>query len=639
MPELKSDSAVTGRRENLAAFAGIILLGILLYAHTLHVPWYMDDVHAIVENRTIHQASEALRDLFSGRGFANLTFALNYQFGGTNVVGYHVVNIAIHLLTSCLVFLLFKRVFRDRLLLAVGGALIFVAHPLQTQAVTYIVQRMTSLAALFFFLAIYLYVLARESAENRPNRRWLFYGSALVCGAVAVFLKQNTAVLPVAIILFDRYFLPGERRLSWQQLLAYVAPFALVPAGLAIKSLLLPMLSGSGIADVGGMPDLIHLKHSSPLNYLVTQFSVIWIYLRLLFIPVGQALDYDVPIVATIWTWKNLLAFLGVAALLTASAFLRKRLPLVSAGILWFFLGLAVESTIIPLDPVFEHRLYIPMFGFALVVMAAVSRLPHRAGLVAVVLLIGVLSVLTWKRNDLWNDPVSFYEDNLRRAPLSERVHLDLANAYREQGRLDKAQPLYERALEINPDYVLIHINLSMVYTAQNQQQKAVAILLEGIRRNPAHFRLYNNIGVLYNSLGRFAEAASYLQKGVMLEPYNARLHFNLGMAYERLDRLDEALTHFRRSIALNNGDPATHFNLGLVLHRKGELREALQEFLMAARLNPDHAGTLFNAALISLDLGDFQSARNLAARLQNLDPRMASEVSRRLAEALSVPR
>jgi tetratricopeptide (TPR) repeat protein len=636
MAELKKPSVELNWRRDLAALAGIVLLGAIIYAHTLSVPWYMDDLHTIVENRTVHLLEEALDDLFSNRGFANLTFALNYRLGGTSVVGYHLVNIAIHLLTSCLVFFVFKRVFRERLLLALGGALIFVAHPLQTQAVTYIVQRMTSLAALFFFLALYLYIRARETSENRSARHWLLYGSALVCGALAVFLKQNTAVLPVAIILFERYFLSGDRRLSWKQLLWYVAPFALVPVGLAIKSLLLPMFAEGGIADVGGMPDLVHLKHSSPLNYLVTEFSVIWIYLRLLFFPYGQALDYDLPIVETIWTLKNLLAFLGVAALLAAAGLLRKRLPLVSAGIFWFFLGLTVESTIIPLDPVFEHRLYIPMFGFALVVMAAVARLPRRGALVAVVLLITSLSILTWKRNDLWNDPIAFYEDNLRRAPRSERVHLDLANAYRKQGRLDEAQRIYERALEINPDYVLIHINLSMVYSAQMQTQKAVDILLEGVRRNPSHFKLYNNLGVLYNSLGKYDEAAAYLKKGAMLEPYNATLHFNLALAYERLGRLDEAITHYRRSIELNYGDPSAHFNLGLALHKKGSLREALQAFLAASQLNPSHAGTLFNAALISLDLGDIQAARNLEVRLQRLDPYRAGEIARRISDALT---
>ncbi|MCP3175627.1 tetratricopeptide repeat protein [Desulfuromonas sp. KJ2020] len=633
MAESKNKSWEGTGRGDLAAFVGICLLGILIYAHTLQVPWYMDDVRAIVENRTIHQLSEAWEDLFSGRGFANLTFAFNYHYGGTKVVGYHIVNIVIHLVTSCLVFLLFKRVFPSRYLLALGGALIFVAHPLQTQAVTYIVQRMTSLAALFFFLALYLYVRARENTDHKESRHWVFYGSAIVCGVLAVFFKQNTAVLPVAIILFDRYFLAEERRLSWSRQFWYVAPFAIAPIGLAVTSLLLPALSGEGIANVGGMPDLVHLRHLSPLNYLATEFSVIWLYLRLLFVPYGQALDYDIPIVATVWEAKTLIAALGVVALLATAAYMRKRLPYLSAGILWFFLGLAVESTIIPLDPVFEHRLYIPMFGFALVVMAALARLPGRGAWVGTFLLVAALSVLTWQRNDLWNDPAAFYEDNLRRAPRSERVHLDLANVYRKQGRLEEAQQLYERALEINPDYVLLHINLSMVYAAQKQHKKAVQILLEGVRRNPSHFKLYNNLGVLYNFQGKYAEAAAYLQKGLMLEPYNATVYFNLALAYERLGRLEDAIYHYRRSLELDRSDPMTYFNLGVALNKKGELKEALQAFLVAAQLNPNHAGTLYNVGLTYLDLRDVASALNLLPRLSVLNPEMAKRLQLRISE------
>ncbi len=632
--DLDKNSMDLGWRGNFAAVFGIVLLGSLIYAHTLNVPWYMDDIRAIVENRSIQRLQDALQNLFfSSRGIADVTFAINYSFGKTSVFGYHLVNIAIHLVTSCLVFLLFKRVFRNRFLLALGGALIFVAHPLQTQAVTYVVQRMTSLAALFFFLALYLYVRAREASEDPPACHLLFYIGALVCGALAVLTKQNTAVLPVALILFDRYFLPAEQRPPWRRLLLYAAPFAVVPILLAIKSLLAPMLTGSGISDVGGLPDLIHLRHSSPTNYLVTEFSVIWVYLRLLIFPYGQALDYDLPIVAAIWTWKNLIAFIGVAALLSAAAVLRKRLPCVSAGILWFFLCLSVESTVIPLDPIFEHRLYLPMFGFAMVVMAGFARLPRRTALVGILLITTILAVLAWKRNDLWNDPIAFHQDNLRRAPRSERVHVDLANAYRKEGRLKEAQPLYERALEINPDYVLIHINLSMVYTAQKKHQKAVEVLLEGLRRNPSHFKLYNNLGVLYNLMGKFHDAASFLETGVRLEPNNATMHFNLALAYERLNRLDEAVTHYRRAIALESANPDTHFNLGSALYKKGDKHQALQEFLTATRLNPEHAASLYNAAQIYISLGDPASARRLAVQLQQVNPGMARQLNQRLTQ------
>ncbi len=630
MPELKQ------RHRDLIALAGIVLLGIVLYAHTLHVPWYLDDVRAIVENGTVHRLPEALSRLFASRGIADLSFAINYRLGGTAVAGYHLVNIAIHLMTSCLVFLLCKRVFRDRFLLVCGAALIFVAHPLQTQAVTYIVQRTTSLAALFFFLALYLYVRAREGSGDRGAR--LFYGGALLCGALAVLIKQNAAVLPLALILFDRYFLTPDRAISWKRLLAAVAPFALAPAGVMARDLLLPIFTDGGIAEVGGLPNLVHLQHNSPLHYLVTQFSVVWIYLRLLFLPFGQALDYDLPIVATIWAWKNLIALFGIAALLAAAAFLRKRLPLVSAGILWFFLCLAVESTIIPLDPVFEHRLYLPMFGFALVAMAVFARLPRRTAAVGLVVLLSALAVLTWQRNALWNDPIAFHADNLRRAPQSERVHLDLANAYRKQGRLTDAQRLYERALEINPDYALLHINLSLVYSARKDYRKAVAILLEGVRRDPNHFQLYNNLGVLYNVLGKYGEAANYLKKGLVLKQDDATLYFNLALAQERLGLLDEAIAHYRRSIELEYDNPETHFNLGMALFKKGARREALQAFLTASRLNPAQVKALYNAALIYEGIGEPAAARDILLQLQKVQPEMAEQLARHLAQGQGQP-
>lgn len=636
MPGLQVDSSKISWRINLMLLGAIVLLGAFIYGHTLHVPWYLDDIRAIVENRSIHQFKTALDNLFlSSQGVVDLTFALNYRIDGLNVEGYHLVNILIHLLASCLVFFLLKRVFPERFLLAFGGALLFVAHPLQTQAVTYIVQRSTTLAALFFFLALYLYTLSRETSRHQTTRYWLFYGGALISGALAVLVKQNTAVLPVAILLFDRYFLSCEKRQSLRQLLLCVAPFALIPIWLAVDRLLVPAFTGGGLTSVGGVPALIHLKHLSPVNYMVTEFSVLWHYLRLLFVPYGQALDYDYPIVNEIFTLKSFVALLGIAALLALAIFLRKKLPQVSAGIFWFFLCLCVESTIIPLDPIFEHRLYLPIFGFVLVVMAGVSKLPRQTALISFMLLISLLAVLSWQRNQLWNDPIAFYEDNLQRAPRSERVHLDLANAYRNQGRFSEAIPLYKRALEINPDYILIHVNLSKAYMEQGDFSQASAILLEGMRRNPSYFKLYNNLGVIYNRLGKFREAAAILQKGVHLHADSASLYFNLGLALDRLRRYPEAIAHFRRAIVLESSNPDYHFNLGLALYQNGSLGMALESFLDAAHLNTTHAKALFNAAIVCLELGDSTRAHSFVVKLRGIDPEIAQKLQLRIDQQM----
>ena len=611
---------------------GIVALGVILYAHTLTVPMYLDDSAQIVNNSDVLNLPVALDNLFtSSRGLITLTFALNYYFGGAEVAGYHLVNIVIHLITACLVYLLLKRVFRSRLLFACGGALIFVTHPLQTQAVTYIVQRATCLAGMFFFLALYLYVLARESADGAKTRHWLFYAMALLCGALAVLIKQNTAVLPVALLLFDRYFLPPGRLPSWRRLLLYVAPFAVAPLWSGASSLLVPLFSPEGIDNVGSVANLVQLEHLSPLNYLVTEFSVIWLYLRLLFLPYGQALDYDLPIVASLWSWSSAIALLGIVLLLAAAIRLRHKWPVVSAGIFWFFLGLAVESTIIPLDPVFEHRLYIPMFGFALVVMGGFSCLPRRGAVTAIVLLTGVLAVLTWQRNALWNDPLAFQEDNLRQAPRNERVHLTLGNIYLKAGRLAEAERSYQQALAINPAYADVYVSLSKVYTTQYRYREAVDLLKEGLRHNFLDYRLYNNLAFSYNALGDFRGAAEVLQQALQLQPDSPDLHFNLGVAYQRQGLLAQAIPEFRRAISLRFDVPMSYyFNLGMALLSHGEPGEALPVFQECYRQSPNSATVLYNLAIVYQELGDLAMARNFAEHLRRVDPRMAQRLSSR---------
>ncbi|MDX2480841.1 MAG: tetratricopeptide repeat protein [Desulfuromusa sp.] len=623
-------------RVDLPVMAGIILLGIILYSNTLHVPWYMDDLNNILDNQAVHSLGNALQALFtSARGMVNLTFAVNYALAGDNVVGFHVVNITIHLLTSCIVFLLLKRAFRQNVLLAAGGALIFLTHPLQTQAVTYIVQRATSLAALFFFLAIYLYARARETVETKPKQQWLFYAGALVCGGIAVFTKQNTAILPVAILLFDRYFLSFEHRLQWNKLLYYLVPFALAPAWSAARSLLIPVVAkGEALATLGKMPNLVHLKHLSPFHYLFTEFSVLWLYLRLLLFPRGQALDYDYPIVATLFTGPTLIALMGIIILLVLAVIGRKKIPHLSFGILWFFLTLAIESTIIPLDPIFEHRLYIPMFGFGLTTMACLAKLTSRAALSIASVIILILAVLTWQRNALWNDPVAFYSNNLQSAPRNERVYLELGNAFIDNEQVTEARRAYANGLKINPDYTLLHIALSKSFARTKEYRKAVDLLESAIEIDPENDDLYVNLGGTYIIMKRYEQAIEILQKSLALTQDNPNIYVNLGVAYEQSGRLEKALGYFERAIQLDVNNPQHSFMLGIALSRHGKFKKALQAYLQAIKIDPDHERALFYAALASHQIGDAKLTRRLGDKLEQVNPALAKELARRISRS-----
>ncbi|MEJ2472073.1 MAG: tetratricopeptide repeat protein [Desulfuromonadales bacterium] len=414
-------------------------------------------------------------------------------------------------------------------------------------------------------------------------------------------------------------------------MLCLLAPFAVAPAWIAVRSLLLPIFAESqALATLGRMPNLVHLEHLSPLHYLFTEFSVFWLYLRLLVFPKGQALDYDYPIVATFWTATTLLALAGVLLLLGLAALGRKKYPRLSFGILWFFLTLAIESTIIPLDPIFEHRLYIPMFGFGLTVMACFAKLPSRFALSVTGVIILVLAVLTWQRNALWNDPVAFYQNNLQRAPRNERVYLELGNAFMNTGRDAEAQELYKKGLEINPDYTLLHLSLAKSLVHVKEYQRAVAVLASAIEIAPENDDLYVDLGGTYIIMQRFDQAIAILQKVLPYAQDNPNIYVNLAVAYERTGRLKEARGYFEKAIQLDPNNPQHYFMLAVALSRHGEFEEALQAYLKALEHDANNERALFYAAMASHELGNTQLTRRLAEKLQQVNPALAKELTRR---------
>jgi len=551
----------------------VILVGAGLYAHTLHVPFYLDDDYAIGENTVVKDLSLAFRGLFFRRGLSFLTFAINYRFDGLNIISYHLVNIAIHLAAACLVLLLLRRVFPQRQGLPLFGALLFVAHPLQTQGVTYIVQRMTSLSALFFLLAVYLFVRAREvladGAAMSDRGHLLRYAGALLAGGLAILSKENAIVLPVALLLFARLFPAGSDR-RWQPLIYYAAPFVVLPAIAVFGYLLVPVLAGPGLNTMGYSGLLRSMEGNSPLHYLATQCSVLWIYIRMLFLPYGQALDHAYPVSRELLTLKSVTGFCGLAGLAALAWYLRRRQPAITFGVGWFFLSLAVESSIIPLDPLFEHRLYLPMFGFSVIAVALLAMIPRPTWRFGVGIgVIVVLAVLAWQRNALWNDPIAFWEDNLRITPDNERVCFNLGQEYLEAGFSEQGD---ERGRRIE------------------FFEKGERMIRESIAMNPSRHFGYKALKELYAMQGRVDEAISMLRYGVEHVKYNHFLYTELAFLYGKKGDFDMAIAMSQQAIAADPKVPASYYNLAQLLAFVGEWDAVEQNLRKTLELDPNHA-------------------------------------------------
>lgn len=610
-----------------------------LYAHTLHSPWYLDDFPTIVQNLQIRDLKTSFFRLFSQRGVTLFSFALNYRLSGLSLSSYHLVNICIHLLASWLVFLLLKRVVPGRVVLPLLGSLTFAGHPLQTQAVTYVVQRMASLSALLFLLSLYLFVRAWEKFSAGQKFGALphlsFYLGSLAAGVLAIFAKENTAVLPIALMLFARFFLPGEK--DWRSLFKYLAPFllalGLAAICLAADKLLLPLLRGESLSNSVGTQLIASTKHNSPLNYFVTELSVLWLYIRMLFLPVGQALDHNYPVATTLVSMKSIAAFSGLAGLGCLAFYFRDRRPLLSCGIAWFFLTLVIESSFIPLDPLFEHRLYLPMFGFVLVLIDLLSLIPvQKATVFAFLIVFLALALLTWNRNNLWNNQIAFYEDNLKTAPNSERVMSDLAKYYIDRRNYREAETLLQKAMEVNPESENTYINLMTIYGQEGRLTDAYMIINRGLALFPDSDYLNYGLGMIYSQRGEFDKAMFYTQKSIRFNPDFALGYINIGRILIRQGRTAEAEPFLRKSIALYPDDAQAHERLAFVLYQQDRLREALDEYNKTRWLDPNNTEAVLYTGIISFALSDYKTAEEMIILLKSLNPSKAAYLQATLA-------
>jgi len=608
---------LSGRYRLVIPVILITLSALLTYSNTFTSPFHFDDISQIVEYQRIRDLSKFL-DFEGVRYIGELSFALNYHFGGLNVFGYHLVNIVIHIINGILVWLLVTLTFKSPKmggvsgsphpvgLIALAAALLFVVHPIQTQAVTYIVQRYTSLATLFYLLSIVLFVKWRlQSLESGARFRWLFYFFSILSAVLAMKTKEISITLPFVIILIEFFFFGGRWRRAFF-LLPYLLTLAIIPL------VFINLDTDKPIGDiVGEVREASQETESiSRGDYLLTQFRVIVTYIRLLFLPVKQNLDYDYPVYHSFFTPVVFLSFLFLLAVfgLAVFLFIRSRkggngyLLLSSFGIFWFFITLSVESSIIPIrDVIFEHRLYLPFVGAALSFCSTMiygidywRRLSGRrislqvAALILLVVTVLPLSAAAYQRNRVWKDEITLWRDVAGKSPFKARTHINLAFVSYNQGLTEEAVKEYRTALRLKPGIASVHNNLALVYYNQGRIDEAIEEYKVAIRLKPEIALAHLNLGLAYSNKGYADEAIEEFTTALSLNPRLTAAHFNLGLAYLRQGRPDKAEEEFKTTIRLKPDSPEVYNNIGIIYARQGQIDDAILAFRTALRLKPD---------------------------------------------------
>lgn len=570
-----------------AAVFFISLASLIIYSNTLTSPFHFDDIPNIVENEKIRDISTFL-DISATRYVGDLSFALNYHFGRLHVTGYHIVNIAVHIANGILVWMFVVLTLRTpamemygldervRGFIALSSSMLFTVHPLQTQAVSYIIQRYTSLAVFFCLLSMVLFVRWRLSSGRDSGI--LFYLFSIVSIVLAMKTKEISFTLPVVMLLYEYCFFRERRRIFY-----YFIPVFLT-------MLIIPVTLLEWDSRQAGLFDSLmeasqETAKISRVDYLLTQFRVIVTYLRLLFLPVNQNLDYDYPIYTTLFTPAVLLSFLFLFAMSASAIYfiLRSRkygnayLQLSSFGIVWFFVTLSVESSIIPIkDVIFEHRLYMPGIGImvafssaaAWVIESVRKRLSGMNSSVPVIVLLLIvlpLSFATYRRNQVWRDDISLWTDVVGKSPEKGRGYDNLGVAYFQQGKISEAIKAYQTAVRLTPDSHDAHYDLAVAYNRQGRFEDAVDEFNAALKLQPGIAEIHYNLGLVYFLHGQTGNAIKKLTDALQLKPGHAGIHYSLGNAYAREGKTDKAVEHYTTALRLQPGHLGANNSLNLL--------------------------------------------------------------------------
>ncbi len=611
-------------REIIISLLGLAIITVFAYGNSFRGAFVFDDGNAILSNPRIRPPLTAagLFSVLPPGPIVTVTLAVNYALGELNPWGYHALNLLIHIGAGLTLFGIIRRTLlllpcrRAAAALAFSAASIWLVHPLQTESVTYIVQRYESLMGLFYLLTLYCAI--RGARVGRPG--WWYAGAVLAC-ALGMATKESAVTAPVAVIIYDRIFLSRrKRRRPANRMILYT--------GLAATWFFLFLIVREKPYAVWGG---FGYQEISPVKYALSQFGVICRYLRLSFLPGPLCLDYGWPVSHRLITIIPSAIIIGGALILTIRGVVMKS-PFAFPGA-WFFLTLAPTSSIIPIsDLAFEHRMYLPLAAVTVLVVIGVRALllrlfpdhPSRrkyTGVVLMVVIIPALAVLTFQRNRAYFSPVTMWSDVVSKRPGNPRAQYNLGNALAEEGKAAAAVDHYRRAISLRPDYGDAFYNLAISLEDLGRPEEAVVWYQRALALNPDSAQIRNNLGAALLATGREEEAAVHLRDAVRLDPDLAEAGINLANLSARHGDREGAISAYRAILAKNPDSAEAHYNLGVTLALEGQPGPAEAQYREAIRLDPRNAEAWYNLALLLEGRDEGNEAMECLRRALLLDP------------------
>jgi protein O-mannosyl-transferase len=578
-------------------FFALATLIFLLYSNAFTTPFVFDDNPNIIDNPPLHITNlmpETLWHTFFAFPFQEgkiyrpipcLSIALNWFIGGTNTIGYHIFNIFIHYGVALFLYLTILHLFstpalRDRYpvesryFIALFSAVLWAVSPIQTQAITYIIQRMASMATLFSLLAIYFYIKERVLEKSLCR----VFVPCFIFYLLALGSKENAVLLPVSLLLIEyTFFFRNDNN--------YRKIFLKILAGLTLIIIFAGILY---LIRQGTFTNFFNVPGSRPFTYyerLLTESRVIFFYLSLIFYPLPSRLsiDHDFALSTSLLTpWTTIPAILTILVLILFAFKYSRKWPLLSFAILFFFLNHIVESTVIPLELIFEHRNYLPsLFLFVplvagfyslLVHYSQINRVVYSSLIVFVSLLIIFIGIGTYIRNSAYSSSEQLWTDTLQKNPHSARAfsNLGIIEGWRKNMTLQSLQ----RAVALN-----LGASQNVLYMTSFK---------------PA---ILSNVGGIFYNYGLFDQAIDYLKQSVMLNPDYIDGRVNLAKSYMMKGEFSQALKHINYVIEKDTPH-SRYFDIqGLIFLWLGKPELALDVFHSALSL-------LKNKKFIYYDLG-----------------------------------